>query len=104
MLAISRFLVVEDATAAFEPRAEAAVAFFASRPGCLGAELLRNLDDPTLWTITSRWADVGSYRRAFNGYEAKVVLVPLLSEAIDEPSAYDDPRAVGVNLPRGTLG
>jgi hypothetical protein len=57
-----------------------------------------------LWAIVSRWADVGSYRRAFNGTPAKMVLVPLLSLAIDEPSAYAMPSDVGENRPRGTLG
>ena len=51
-----------------------------------------------------RWTDVGSYRRAFNGTPAKLVLVPLLSLAIDEPSAYAMPSDVGENRPRGTLG
>ena len=43
---------------------------------------------------------MGAYRRSFNGYTAKVVLVPLLSEAIDEAGAYDLPSEVGENLPR----
>lgn len=100
MFAISRFSVPEERTADFCSRAEAAVSFFTGCRGCEGAWLLRNLDEPTLWTITSRWADVGSYRRSFNGYEAKLVLVSLLSEAIDEPSAYATPDEVGENLPR----
>ena len=99
MLAISRFRVTPDRAAGFVERARAATAFFASRPGCVAVDL-QNLDDPQLWTITSRWVDVGSYRRSFNGYEAKLVLVSLLSEAIDEPSAYADPSEVGENLPR----
>ena len=100
MLAISRFRVTEPTTAGFETRARAAADFFRGCDGCLSSELLRNLDDPELWTITSRWRNVGSYRRAFGGFEAKMVLVPLLSEAIDEPSAYDAPEDVGENLPR----
>ncbi len=100
MFAISRFNVPEDRTSDFRVRAEAAVAFFSGCRGCEGAWLLRNLDEPALWTITSKWADVGSYRRSFNGYEAKLVLVSLLSEAIDEPSAYATPDEVGENLPR----
>ena len=47
-----------------------------------------------------RWKDVGSYRRALGGYESKVVVVPLLSEAVDEASAYDVPERVGENIPR----
>lgn len=104
MLAFSRFRVPAEVVPDFTLRARAAVDFFATRPGCLSADLLRNLDDPGLWTITTRWADVGSYRRSFNGYEAKVGLVPLLSEAIDEPSAYAEPASVGENRPRGTVG
>lgn len=100
MFAISRFRVV-GAASGFRGRAEAAVEFFSTRPGCLSADLLQNLDEPELWAIVTRWENVGSYRRAFNGYDAKMVLVPLLSEAIDEPSAYDDPDEVGTNVPRG---
>ena len=100
MLAISRFRVPADRADGFVARARAAADFFASCRGCLAVDLLQNLDDPELWTITSRWADVGSYRRSFNGYEAKLALVPLLSEAIDEPSAYAAPSEVGENRPR----
>jgi hypothetical protein len=32
---------------------------------------------------------VGSYRRALSAYDVKVTAVPLLSQAIDEPSAYE---------------
>ena len=101
-MAISRFRVSGDASG-FRGLAEAVVARFAASPGSAGAELVQNLDEPDLWAIVSRWADVGSYRRAFNGTEAKLLLVPLLSLAIDEPSAYAEPAAVGENRPRGTL-
>ncbi|MCA0296786.1 MAG: antibiotic biosynthesis monooxygenase [Actinobacteria bacterium] len=102
MIAISRFRVPGDGSA-FRAGADAVVAQFASSPGSLGAELVQNLDDPELWAIVSRWADVGSYRRAFSGTEAKLVLIPLLSLAIDEPSAFAEPSSVGENRPRGTL-
>jgi quinol monooxygenase YgiN len=101
-MAISRFRVAGDASG-FRGVAEAVVARFAASAGSRGAELVQNLDEPDLWAIVSRWVDVGSYRRAFNGTEAKLLLVPLLSLAIDEPSAYAEPAAVGENRPRGTL-
>jgi hypothetical protein len=47
----------------------------------------------------TKWVDVGSYRRAL-GSANRIVLWPLLSLALDEPSAFDDPEAVGQNLPR----
>jgi quinol monooxygenase YgiN len=101
--AISRFRVDGDPSG-FRVQALAVVERFAASAGSLGADLVQNLDEPELWAIVSRWSDVGSYRRAFNGTEAKLVLVPLLSLAIDEPSAYDEPRSVGENQPRGTVG
>ena len=100
MLAFSRFRVAADAEASFMRRADAAVAFFRTRAGNLSAELVRNLDEPDLWAIATSWTNVGSYRRGFNGYDAKIVLVPLLSEALDEPTAYDAAAEVGINLPR----
>jgi hypothetical protein len=36
------------------------------------------------------WENVGSYRRALSPYEVKLTAVPLLSLAIDEPTAYED--------------
>ena len=39
--------------------------------------------------LVTRWQDVGSYRRALSSYDVKVGAVPLLSRAIDEPSAYE---------------
>lgn len=100
MIAVSRFRVPTSDAPGFRQRAEAAVAFFQTRPGCRAAELAQNLDDPELWAIVSQWENVGSYRRSFNGYDAKMILVTLLSEAIDEPSAYDAPEHVGENIPR----
>jgi len=87
---LSRFQVASADTEAFVEAAQAAVAVLAQRPGFLTADLARNLDEPALWTVTTRWRDIGSYRRALNGYESKVAVVPLLSRAIDEPSAYED--------------
>lgn len=98
MIAVSRFRVAE--VGSFVPRARAAASFFAGRPGCRSADLVQNLDEPELWAIVSQWENVGSYRRAFNGYDAKLVLVPLLSESIDEPGAYAHPEDVGENVPR----
>ncbi len=103
MLVVSRFRV-PSAVGGFVDAATAAAERFRASAGCRSAELVQNLDEPELWALVSTWVDVGSYRRAFNGTEAKLVLIPLLSLAIDEPSAYDEPAQVGLNQPRGTLG
>jgi quinol monooxygenase YgiN len=101
VIVLNRFQVPDGETDTFRAAARAAVQVLEQREGFLSADLGRNLDDPSLWTITSRWRNVGSYRRALQGYESKMVVVPLLSLAIDEPSAYDDAELVGENQARG---
>jgi heme-degrading monooxygenase HmoA len=90
VIVLSRFRVLPE-DEEFEDQARLAIAVLEGRDGFISADLARNLDEPELWTITTRWQNVGSYRRALQGYESKVVVVPLLSRAIDEPSAYEDP-------------
>lgn len=99
VIVLNRFTVPSD-DLEFVEQARAAVAVLSERAGFVSADLGRNVDDPELWTITTRWQNVGSYRRALQGYESKMVVVPLLSRAIDEPSAYEDPELLGENEPR----
>ncbi len=101
MIVVNRFRVPETETETFLAQGRAALEVLRQRDGFLTADLGRNLDEASLWTITTRWRNVGSYRRALNGYEAKMVVVPLLSLAIDEPSAYDEVGLVGENQARG---
>ena len=101
MIVLSRFRVEADAEATFLVQAEAAITVLRARDGLLSLDFGRNLDEPELWTIATRWADVGSYRRALSGIESKSVVVPLLSLAVDEPSAYESPELVGENWARG---
>ena len=95
-----RFRVPVD-DVAFAEQAQTAIAVLAERVGFVSADLGRNVDEPELWTITTRWRNVGSYRRALQGNESKMVVVPLLSRAIDEPTAYEDPDLLGENVGRG---
>ena len=68
---------------------ESALAALAARPGFVDSSLGRNVDDPGLWVLVTRWKDVGSYRRALSSYEVKLGAVQTLSRAIEEPSAYE---------------
>ena len=40
-------------------------------------------------SAVTRWEHVGAYRRALSTHDVKVRAVPLLSSALDEPSAYE---------------
>ena len=79
----------EAESAAFLPRAEAALAAFATRPGYLRGRIGRAADDPTQWVLTTEWVGVGAYRRSLSSYDVKVDAAPLLSLGRDEPSAFE---------------
>lgn len=89
VIVVNRFRVPAAEAEAFRADVEAARALLAGRPGHVGGEVGRNVDDPELWVLTTRWEHVGAYRRALSSYEVKVGAVPLLSRALDEPSAYE---------------
>ena len=76
----------------FRGRVDATLAVLGAKVGFESADLEQNLDEPDLWVLVTRWRDVGSYRRALQGFESRTVVVPLLSEAVDEPSAYEVPE------------
>lgn len=89
MLVVSRFRVPERDAVAFRADLEKAAATLAERPGHVSGQVGRNVDDPDLWVLATTWEHVGAYRRALSAYDVKLHAVPLLSRAIDEPSAYE---------------
>ena len=89
MLVVNRFRVPVAEADSFRTELAAAHALLVARPGYRDGAVGRNVDDPELWVLQTRWADVGSYRRALSAYDVKLGAVPLLSRAIDEPSAYE---------------
>ena len=97
-----RFRVPEAAQGEFAGRLAAAVEVLGRQKGFVAARSGRNVDDPELLALSMEWVNVGSYRRALSPYEVKLVAVPLLSEAIDEPTAYevlDDGSGGAILLP-----
>jgi hypothetical protein len=94
---VIRFKVAAAAQVEFVQRLETAVEVLSRQRGFVAARTGRNADDPELLALSMEWENIGSYRRALSPYEVKMAAVPLLSEAIDEPTAYDSLEAV--NLP-----
>lgn len=84
-----RFRVLEERGDDFLERAHTALQALAERPGYVDGGIGRSTDDPTWWVMTLHWDSVGAYRRALGAYDVKVAAVPLLSEAVDEPTAYE---------------
>jgi quinol monooxygenase YgiN len=100
VLVVNRF---READPAFREHLEQALAVVTAQRGCEDGRLGRNVDDPELWVMVTRWADVGSYRRALSSYDVKIGAVPLLSRALDEPSAFEDLDGdLNRSIPRGS--
>ena len=89
MLVVNRFRVPVGDGEAFRADLETAHGALAACGGYVGGEIGRNLDDPELWVLTTRWENVGSYRRALSSYDVKMRAVVVLAQAIEEPSAYE---------------
>jgi heme-degrading monooxygenase HmoA len=89
MIAIARFEIPLGQGADFRLELEGVRAVLAEAAGFLGGEVGQNLDEPTLWVLTTRWENVGSYRRALSSTRAKLEAIPILARAIDEAGAYE---------------
>ena len=89
MLVVNRFRVDEADDGSFRADVTMAHELLAQRPGYVDGAVGRNVDDPGLWVLQTRWENVGSYRRALSSYDVKLHAVAVLASAIDEPSAYE---------------
>ena len=89
MLVVSRFRVPLAVGETFRADLATAHEALAACAGYAGGEIGRNVDDPELWVLSTRWENVGSYRRALSSYDVKLRAVMVLSRAIEEPSAYE---------------
>ena len=89
MIAVARFEQSLSQATDFRAELEAVRAVLSEAPGFIGGTVGQNLDQPTLWVLTTEWQNVGSYRRALSSTRAKLEAIPVLARAIDEPGAYE---------------
>jgi quinol monooxygenase YgiN len=89
MIAVARFDVPLASATDFRAELEGIRDVLAEAAGFIGGEVGQNLDEPTLWVLTTRWENVGSYRRALTSTRAKLEAIPVLARAIDEAGAYE---------------
>ena len=105
MLVLHRFRVPEPEAASVQVEVEAALAVLREQPGFGDGTIGRNVDDPELWVLETRWAGPGAYRRGLSAYDVKVRAWSVLGRAIDEASAYeviDGGQEPNQARPRGT--
>ena len=89
MLAIARFSIPLSQASDFRAQIELAKSVLSEAAGFVSGEIGQNLDEPSLWVLTTSWENVGSYRRALSSTRAKLEAIPVLARAIDEPGAYE---------------
>lgn len=89
MIAIARFEVPLKSGVDFRTELEKVKAVLAEAAGFKSGYVGQNLDEPTLWVLTTEWENVGSYRRALSSTRVKLEAIPVLARAIDEPGAYE---------------
>jgi quinol monooxygenase YgiN len=89
MIAVARFELPLSQADQFRAELEAVKAVLSEATGFIGGTVGQNLDEPTLWVLTTEWENVGSYRRALSSTRAKLEAIPVLARAIDEPGAYE---------------
>ena len=88
MLVLTRFRApVEDD--GLRARLEEALRVLAEQRGFQDGRIGRNVDDPGLWVLQTRWDGPGAYRRALSAYDVKLRAWSVLGEALDEPTAYE---------------
>lgn len=88
MLVLHRFRVPGDPES-FRAELEVALSVLAEQPGFESGTIGRNVDDPGLWVLQTRWAGPGAYRRGLSAYDVKIRAWAVLGRAIDEASAYE---------------
>lgn len=99
MLAISRFRYDEQLAGQASTELSGCLEGLCQQPGFRSGHVGRALDDPALWVLETTWENVGSYRRALSAYDIKMSVVPLLANAVDEPSAYEIVAGDGATSP-----
>lgn len=87
LVVVSRHLV--DDRAEFAQQARKAIAVLATCDGFEYGAIGQATDETQLITITTRWTGVGAYRRALSKFDVKAEVIPLLSTAVDESTAFE---------------
>lgn len=103
-LVVTRYRVPDGTAAAFRERIRDALDAFAGTAGFLDGRVGRSTDEPDLWVLQMSFRDLGSYRRALSSYDVTLRAVPVMYDALDEPSAFEvlEQAGVGTQVARAT--
>lgn len=85
MIVVTEHRATED----FASLARSLLEALADADGFVSGQVGRSPDDPDVWLIVTTWRDVGSMRRGFGRFEAKVAAAPVMHSAADRVSAFE---------------
>ena len=88
VLVVSRYRV-ESERAQWLAQMREALAILGESAGFIRGQIAQATDDADLKVVSTSWEGVGAYRKALSRFEVKAQVIPLLSLAIDEPSAFE---------------
>lgn len=88
VLVVSRYRVNADRST-WLAHMRAALGVLGESAGFLRGQIAQATDDADLMVVSTSWTNVGAYRKALSRFEVKAQVIPLLSLAIDEPSAFE---------------
>lgn len=88
VLVVSRYRVESDRSQ-WLSQMRMALAVLGQSAGFVRGQIAQATDDADLMVVSTSWTNVGAYRKALSRFEVKAQVVPLLSMAIDEPSAFE---------------
>jgi hypothetical protein len=88
VLVVSRYRVESDRET-WLAQMRTALGVLGQSEGFLRGQIAQATDDGELMVLATSWSGVGAYRRALSRFEVKAQVIPLLSTAIDEPSAFE---------------
>ena len=74
---------------AFLPAARELLEVLSRAAGFRTGQIGRSPDEPDTWVLVTQWADVGSMRRGFGSFDAKVAAAPVMLSAADRVSAFE---------------
>lgn len=86
---MTRFQVPERDLEGFPDAATHLLVALAARPGFQRGRLGESVDEPGLWLLATEWDTAGSYRRGLSEHGVRLLAMPLMTWAYDEPSAFE---------------
>jgi hypothetical protein len=75
----------------------------AVRPGFVRGWCAAAADEEGLVLLATEWKDVGSWRRAMSPVDVRMVVLPFMTTAVDEPTAFLAQHVVGDAIHDGAV-